>query len=175
MKKRKKVTIVTVSIIFMLGFFMPYKYDKEEAVKYLENMSGEKSRCMCAWYVMKALQHGGCYPCGIYPAYAYGNRLLSMGFDEIPHDKYVPQIGDISVLSRNSRSSFGHIAVYNGQRWLSDFKQKSMYPTETYRQESEVRIFRQANGWHLANIWITPIHLVEYTVTLIKGHKKIRT
>lgn len=129
---------------------------------------------MCAWYVMTALQQGGCYPCGIYPAYAYSERFISLGFKEISTTNYTPVKGDIVVLSQNSKSIFGHIAIYNGYKWISDFEQDRIYPSTTYEKESKMRVFRQSDGWHTANIWFSPIKLVEYIKTLINGFHKIK-
>ena len=46
----------------------------------------------------------------------------------------MPRKGDISVLPQNHHSSFGHIAIYDGKQWVSDFKQKSPYPNSTYKE-----------------------------------------
>ncbi len=175
MKKKKLYKRLAIClIIFILGLNVPYKYDNNAAVDYVTANANGKSKCQCAWYVMKAIHRGGCYPCGIYPAYAYSDRLISMGFEKVPAANYKPEKGDIVVLTQNSKSVFGHIAMYNGSKWVSDYLQKNgLYPNQTYRQESSCKYFRQTDGWHFANIWFSPVKLVEYVVVFIKGFNKI--
>lgn len=161
--------VVIVILIFCLGCFIPYKYSNQKAINYIQINSENHSRTMCAWYVMKGLQNGGC-PCGIYPAYAYSDILPRLGFQEVNS----PQIGDICVLSNNSKHPFGHIAIYDGNIWISDYKQKSIYPSKIYKNESDIRYFRQTDGWHTANIWINPLELFEYINILFNNYKKIK-
>ena len=168
--KRRKALLLTT--LFVMGFFVPYHYDNEKAVEYAIAKSGEKSRCMCAWYVTKALHQGGCLWCGIYPAYAYEDRLALLGFEEVPQEEC--KRGDIAILSSNSKSVFGHVAIFDGKNWHSDFKQKGIYPSATYRSESKCKVFRQSDGWHTASIWIAPISLAKYAYTLIKGFHRIK-
>lgn len=167
-----KLFIVILLLIFIIGKHVPYKYNSQKAVEYATQEVEEKSRCMCAWYVMRAIQHGGCYPCGIYPAYAYDKMLPRMGFTKIDPDNI--QKGDICVLSQNSRSQFGHIAIFNGQQWISDYQQKDLFPNDAYRKESEIHYFRQSDGWHTANIWVSPFDLYEYIKVLINNYKRIK-
>ena len=82
--------------------------------------------------------------------------------------------GDIAVLSSNSRHPYGHIAVYDGKRWISDYKQRRVYPNTVYEKESTVKYFRQTDGWHTANIWVSPIDLWEYIQVLCNNYRKIK-
>lgn len=75
---------------------------------------------------------------GIYPAYAYEDILPRLGFAEIQESEV--QQGDICVLSQNSKSGFGHIAIYDGKQWISDFKQKSKYPGTATEQKARLNI-----------------------------------
>ena len=166
----KKILIIT--IVFILGFNIPYKYNSEQTVQHVQQHAMTHSKCMCAWYVMRSLQSGGCFPCGIYPAYAYEDILPRLGFAEIQESEV--QQGDICVLSQNSKSGFGHIAIYDGKQWISDFKQKSKYPGTVYRTESTIKYFRQSDGWHTANIWIWPHEVIEYIITLFNNFYRIK-
>ena len=58
-----------------------------------------------------------------------------MGFEEIPSKGYKPKKGDISVLPQNEVSSFGHIAIYGGKQWVSDYEQKNFYPNPYYKKK----------------------------------------
>ena len=71
---------------------------------------------------MLGMWRGGC-PIGLLPAYGYSKTLPQMGFQEVSTNNYTPQRGDISVVPSNCKHPFGHIAVYNGKQWVSDFKQ----------------------------------------------------
>lgn len=162
-------------IIIILGIFNgPYKYNNEKAVQYIINHKHNTSRCMCAWYTMKAIRNGGCYYCYIYPAYAYNKILLQLGFTEISTKNYVPKVGDISVLPSNSKSCFGHIAIYDGKYWVSDFEQKDIFPGKVYKLSGKYQIFRIEDGWHWASVNPNPIDVYEYIKVLVKGFGKIK-
>ncbi len=129
---------------------------------------------MCAWYCMKAIRNGGCNYCYIFPGYAYNKILPNLGFKEVSTKEYIPKLGDISVLPKNSTSSFGHIAIYDGSNWISDFKQKSIFPGKSYRLSGEYQIFRIDDGWHWAFLHPTFYDIYGYIETLISGFNKIK-
>ena len=54
-----------------------YTFDKEKATAYATKNAEKKSRTWCAWYVMRALQEGGC-PIYLLPAYGYSWLLPRM-------------------------------------------------------------------------------------------------
>lgn len=70
-----------------------YTLDKEKATAYATENAETKSRTWCAWYVMRALQEGGC-PIYLLPAYGYSWLLPRMGFVEVSKEDYVPIKGD---------------------------------------------------------------------------------
>ena len=120
---------------------LPYTYNNDKVADYVTSNAAPHSRTMCAWYCMRALQSGGC-PVGIVPAYAYSKILPQMGFQEVSMNGYRPQKGDVCVLPTNNHSSFGHIAIYNGVQWVSDFKQKDIYPSRAYREIYDASMLR---------------------------------
>ena len=69
---------------------------------------------------------------------------------------------------------FGHIAVYNGEQWVSDFKQKSIYPSGAYRTVGKYQIFRASDGWHWKHVWTTPVDWYGWIKSAIKGGNKIK-
>ena len=82
--------------------------------------------------VVRGLWHGVCpVSQAVLPAYGYAKILPQMGFEDVPKEGYTPRKGDISVVPKNSNHVFGHIAVYNGQQWVSDFKQNTMLCSKT--------------------------------------------
>lgn len=120
-------------IIFLIFGFVyvvysqNYTYNIDKACKTLTENAESTSKCCCAWYVMRALQDGGC-PIGIYPAWFYKHVLPLYKFKNIPLENYKPLKGDIVVIENSKEHFWGHIAMYNGTQWISDFKQKNMNP-----------------------------------------------
>ena len=172
MKKKTKVFIIAIAVILIWNH-LPYHYDNEKTVAYVTSHSAPQSRSMCAWYVMKAMWCGGCRV-GLIPAYAYEKTLPQMGFEEIPSKGYKPMKGDISVLPKNDCSSFGHIAIYDGKQWVSDFKQKSLYPNSTYKENGHEKIFRANDGWHWKHVWTSPRDWYGWIESLVRGFNKIK-
>lgn len=101
-----------------------------KACETLTTNSKEKSIGKCAKYVADALQSAG-YKFNRQPsAYMYHtNGILSgMGFECIGRTNSQPQPGDICVINRFSGHPHGHICMFNGQKWISDFKQRTPVP-----------------------------------------------
>ena len=88
-----------------------------------------KSRGQCARYCRMALEAGGADTTG-HPIAAkdYGPILERNGFIAVSSDRYIPKSGDVVVSSGNKTHEYGHIAIYNGSAWYSDFKQRSKSP-----------------------------------------------
>lgn len=89
----------------------------------------------CAGYVRRALQEGGLEIEGHQPnsACRYVAHLPYWGFDLVyqgtvggNNSSYVPQKGDIAVIAgvtnEDEKRKHGHIHVYGGDGWYSDFK-----------------------------------------------------
>jgi len=68
----------------------------------------------------------------------YGPFLLRHGAKTVPKDSYDPQVGDVVVFDKTSQHPFGHIEMYDGHRWVSDFMQHSLSP---YRDPSNAPPF----------------------------------
>ena len=122
-----------------------YKFNIDQATTYLTEQCRNKSIHCCAWYTMRALQAGGC-PAIILPAQWYRYYMPLVQFKEIPKESYNPKKGDVVVFERPSGRSWkkisqwwGHIAMYNGRQWISDFKHKHMNP---YGYNVPYRIYR---------------------------------
>lgn len=88
-----------------------------------------RSSGYCARYVRKALQSAG-YDFTPNPsAYQYASRgtLAGAGFSKISNDTQV-QVGDVIVYDRSSRRPHGHIQIFDGNDWVSDFRQNGISP-----------------------------------------------
>lgn len=135
--KRLLLFIVFLSICYT-SYVHFYYFNVEKAVEYLNDNALPKSHTCCAWYVMRAMQAGGC-PIGIFPAHSYAQILPFYKFKKIETAKY--EKGDIVVFPAIKNHKWGHIAMWNGKQWVSDFKQKSMFPATGYKN-SKYSIFR---------------------------------
>ena len=122
--------------IKMLNKNTGIKYDNEGKNVGIKDETQSIGRC--AMYVRKALNAGGFNTTG-HPLLAanYGNLLKNRGWSVVSKDNYKPEIGDIIVINsfvgRHKQHPSGHIQMYNGTQWVSDFKQPTLMPGEDYR------------------------------------------
>ena len=124
--------------------------DREKAVQHLKDNAQEKSTGKCARHVRQAIEAGGvALDAATRPVSAkdYGPYLEKHGFSEITNTKdYKPQKGDVMVIDgfddvkdENGKvkfkgSSHGHIQMWDGEEWVSDFRQgDNSYPGPGYR------------------------------------------
>ena len=112
------------------------RYDKER--RFLGYKPSDLSSGHCAMHVSMALEFGGFDVKGHpVPAYRYNGFLQKKGWKEISPIGYIPQKGDIIVMrpfvGRKEHPS-GHIQMWNGSQWVSDFKQNALYAGRDYRE-----------------------------------------
>ncbi|BDW93455.1 hypothetical protein MACH07_22870 [Flagellimonas marinaquae] len=118
--------------------------------KYIKEKCGQ-----CARKVREALNSGGLdtsdrpiYPIdgpnSTYSAKNYSQYLPTKGFSEVSSENYVPMAGDIVVIqSYTGGSVHGHIQMYNGEEWVSDFVQNDFWPGSGYKKNKpSYNIFR---------------------------------
>jgi hypothetical protein len=74
----------------------------------------------------------------------YGPFLLRHGAQRVPQDSYVPQVGDVVVFDKTDQHPNGHIEMYDGQQWVSDFKQHSFSPYRDATSTPPFTIYRLA-------------------------------
>lgn len=88
-----------------------------------------RSTGRCALYVRRALQAAGYSFTPNPSAYQYATRgtLAGAGFVKI-NNNLPPQVGDVIVYNRSGRHPHGHIQIFDGQNWVSDFRQKDISP-----------------------------------------------
>ncbi|TWV81290.1 CHAP domain-containing protein [Moraxella sp. VT-16-12] len=100
-----------------------------------------KSLGRCALYVRKALQSAG-YKFTPQPsAYMYASKgiLAGAGFTKLSNHNYTPQVGDVAVFNRSGKHPHGHIQIYDGNQWVSDFRQNKFSP---YSQHNGYTVWR---------------------------------
>lgn len=109
-----------------------------------------RSQGRCALYVRKALQAAGYSFTPQESAYMYATNgtLQGAGFVKISKDNYEPQVGDVVVWHRTGKHPHGHIQIYNGSRWVSDFNQPKFSP---YSQPGSYTVWRDARYLDASN------------------------
>ena len=128
-------------------------FDIDAAVDYLISNAEGSSIGSCAKYVRLALEAGGFSTEGRpNAACEYDTYLKQRGFYEVDKYNYVPQKGDIVVHEAipadpskpgDKGHPYGHIAMYTGEEWVSDFVQRDMFGGEAYRKAKNYTILRQ--------------------------------
>ena len=112
------------------------------AARLASGAAHSRSQGRCALYVRRALQQAGYNFTPQASAYMYANGTLSSaGFVQISTQNYQPQVGDVVVFNRTSRNPHGHIQIYDGGQWVSDFRQPNFSP---YRQHNGYSVWRDA-------------------------------
>ena len=105
----------------------------------------------CARYVRLALEVGGFFRTNhnLVSAWEWGGYLSSRGVPTVSfNDSFQPRVGDIAVFGAVQGHAHGHIQIWNGQQWVSDFRQNDFWPGSSYRNAfnngtGSVTIFRQ--------------------------------
>lgn len=123
-------------------------YSVQRAVDYLVTHAypSYNSKCgFCARAVRLSLEAGGLSMVG-HPgsAYEYKDFLPKIGFYAVSEVSYVPRKGDIVVIDRIDGHPNGHIAMYSGSQWISDFVQRDMWGGSAFRNSKAAHvIFRK--------------------------------
>jgi hypothetical protein len=122
------------------------KLDISKAASFADSNAAGGSTGKCALYVRQALAAGGLtsfnsnHPAD---AYQYGPYLTSAGFTTISANGYTPKVGDVIVFQPVTGHTAGHIEIYDGSHWVSDFVQQTMYPSQDYvTQHGSYAIYR---------------------------------
>lgn len=98
------------------------------AAAHATKVAKSSSEQKCALYVRRALQKAGYTNFTPQPsAYMYASVMPKLGFTKISKKNYTPATGDVIVWNKKPGNPHGHIQIYNGSQWISDFRQSSMY------------------------------------------------
>nr|WP_249262848.1 CHAP domain-containing protein [Salmonella enterica] len=116
-------------------------WNKHRAVEYARTHAGSSSQRQCAHYVSNAIRAGGARLINTNYAKDMGPNLLAAGFRPVSGS---PQEGDVAVIQPTYGRTEGHACIYDGHgTWYSDFKQRTMYPGDTYRaQQPPYQLYR---------------------------------
>lgn len=105
----------------------------ENAAYLATSRANRSSVGYCAKYVRIAIQSAGIKYDAVpsaYQAHTNGN-LKRAGFVHI-QDTGQYEVGDIMVWDRGNGAKHGHIQIWNGKNWVSDFIQNSKIPGRKY-------------------------------------------
>lgn len=119
--------------------------DVDKAAAFLDRHAQGASTHKCATFVRRALEAGGFDSSG-HPVDAkdYGPFLLSKGYHQVDRSEaYSPRKGDVVVLQPTKTSSTsGHVTMYDGKQWVSDFRQKDFWGGPAYRDHAAYAVYR---------------------------------
>ncbi|MBM0650261.1 hypothetical protein JMN10_11755, partial [Capnocytophaga genosp. AHN8471] len=121
------------------------KYDIEKAVEHLNKQAKNKSESNCALFVRQAINAGGIFGLNGHAMTYYNEKKLEIaGFTKIGNDINLIELkkGDIVAFAAVKGHSYGHIAMWNGKQWVSDFKQKSFWVAPQYEKEKKYVLYR---------------------------------
>lgn len=120
--------------------------DVDKAVSYLVDHAEEGSVHKCARYVRLAMMDGGRLKLKSWPVSAkeYGATLKHAGFLALPISSCTPTKGDVCVFQPcKGTSAAGHIQMFTGEDWCSDFIQNGFWPSSHYeRGNASYAIYR---------------------------------
>lgn len=124
-------------------------WDRERAISFLNSQASAISHGRCAEYTRKAIEAGGVLLTRHLAAKDYEASLRAVGFlslGQMPGE-YLP--GDVVIVDAIKGHPYGHMAMFNGFSWVSDFKQQhGLYPSPTYRSKRpRYTIFRFGVRW----------------------------
>jgi hypothetical protein len=112
-------------------------FDMDRAITALDQNASKNQAATgwCAQYLRQALEAGGFDTRG-HPesAYGYGDFLTKRGAvpvasspDASTPQNYTPQAGDIAVFANGNGHDNGHVQMYDGNGWVSDWHQQAPY------------------------------------------------
>lgn len=129
-------------------------WDLDKAVKHLEAHGGNHSQGRCAQFVREAVEAGGVTLTRHVSAKDYGSSLERIGFVAVS-DALGVRAGDVAIIQPIPGHPHGHMVMFSGKIWISDFKQwRGLYPGKAYREHKPLyQIYR--NTTKISEAWNT--------------------
>lgn len=121
-------------------------WNANKSVAYLNEHAQPHSLGRCAEFVRKAVEAGGVELSRHASAKDYGASLERALFRALPAMPGGIEAGDVAVIQPIAGHPHGHMTMYNGDIWISDFKQMhGYYPGPSYRSlKPPVTMYRYA-------------------------------
>lgn len=118
-------------------------WDIEKAVAHLNAHAKRQPTYQCARYVRQAIEAGGVTLTRHTSAADYGRSLVEVGFEPMTSGTTGNRAGDVVIFAAIlPKHEYGHMAMFNGTCWVSDFVQKSFYVADAYRRHNKYTIYR---------------------------------
>ncbi|MBV8041342.1 NlpC/P60 family protein [Pluralibacter sp.] len=111
-------------------------WNKQAAISHLRSHALGRSHNECATFTREAIEAGGIRLPRTPNAKDYGPILQRAGFSEVPPGSTLHS-GDVAVVqSYDGGNSSGHMTMFDGTHWISDFIQtgSTPYPGPGYRR-----------------------------------------
>jgi hypothetical protein len=111
-------------------------WDVGAAVKHLKSHARATSHGQCARYTRVAIEAGGVTLVHHVSAKDYGSSLTKVGFKSQGQLASGYRAGDVAIIQPIKGHGHGHMCMYDGRHWISDFKQMhGLYPGPGYRKQ----------------------------------------
>ena len=136
-------------------------WDQDESVKHLRKHARPHSHGRCAQYTREAIEAGLGGGKLARPASAdakdYGLALQGAGFAPLPGMCGGFQQGDVAIIEGFEGHPHGHMAMFDGKQWISDFPQNNyvgreggLYPGGAYADKKpDDKLYR----WNPKEAW----------------------
>lgn len=123
------------------------QFNPGNAITTLHSNASPRPTGYCARAVRKAISAGlgidtTAVTGSIGSAADYSGELGKLGFAPLNWNRYSPKVGDVLVEPRLPGHPHGHIAMFDGSRWVSDFPQRDMWGGTAYRHYKRGVVFR---------------------------------
>lgn len=120
-----------------------------KAASFARTNAAPRSVKMCARYVANALEKAGFKFDRQESAWMYWKNgvMEKMGFRPVPQGTKA-QVGDVMVFDRSPAHKHGHIQIFDGGNWVSDFVQRSWTP---YKDPPPCCLFRHSGAENTAD------------------------
>lgn len=110
-------------------------WDAKAAVKHLKTHKRASSHGQCARYVREAVEAGHVRLARHTSAKDYGSSLTRVGFVSQGALASGFRAGDVAIIQPIKGHRHGHMCMYDGRHWISDFEQMhGFYPGPGYRK-----------------------------------------
>jgi hypothetical protein len=109
------------------------RYDVKKAAIYIRSRAKKQPAppWECGKYTREAIEAGGIILERAGHAKDYGASLERAGFRKLPASEK-PRAGDVVVFGAFGRHREGHMAMFDGTQWISDFLQPHFLPSRDY-------------------------------------------
>lgn len=130
-----------------------------KAAEYATMHAERKSTGYCARYVANGLQAVGYkFPRQAHAShYVTHGTLAKMGFEQVNNNE-PPLPGDISVMGPRYNGHAGHISIFNGRNWVSDFVQRRESPYAQKYPNQWMTRWRDTGKGPRSDVFIDPMY-----------------